>query len=303
MRTIAPPERPPQRPRPAHARVLSSPSSSVQAARQALADRLREIRVDAGLTATALAAAAGWDRTKISKIEHASRAPSADDIRKWCAVCSAEDHTPDLIAALRSVEGAYVEWRRLQRTGLRRVQESWVPLYERTRSFRVYCSQVVPGLLQTPAYAGALLSAIAGFHGTPDDVEEAVTARMARSNVVRTGGHRFAVLVEEAVLRYRVGGAETMAGQLRHLLEVMALPSVSLGVIPFEHGGRRMWTLEGFNIFDAEQVSVELLSASVTVTSPGEIDLYVKAFAELSAMAVFGASARDLIAGAIAALD
>ncbi len=297
MRTIAPPERP------AHARVLSSPSSSVQAARQALADRLREIRVDAGLTATALAAAAGWDRTKISKIEHASRAPSADDIRKWCAICSAEDRTADLIASLRSVEGAYVEWRRLQRSGLRRVQESWIPLYERTRQFRVYCSQVVPGLLQTPAYAGALLSAIAGFHGTPDDVEEAVTARMARSNVIRAGDHRFAVLIEEAVLRYRVGGAETMAGQLRHLLEVMALPSVSLGVIPFEHGGRRMWTLEGFNIFDTEQVSVELLSASVTVTSPGEIDLYVKAFAELSAMAVFGAPARHLIAGAIAALD
>ena len=77
----------------------------------------------------------------------------------------------------------------------------------------------------------------------------------------------------------------------------------SLDATPFEHGGRRMWTLEGFNIFDTEQVSVELLSASVTVTSPGEIDLYVKAFAELSAMAVFGAPARHLIAGAIAALD
>lgn len=299
MRTIAPPERP----RPSHVRVLSSPSSSVQAARQALADRLREIRVDAGLTATALASAAGWDRTKISKIEHATRAPSADDIRRWCAVCSAEEHTADLVASLRSVEGAYVEWRRLQRAGLRRVQESWVPLYERTRHFRVYCSQVVPGLLQTPAYAGALLSAIAGFHGTPDDVEDAVAARMARSNVVRGGDHRFAVLVEESVLRYQVGGAETMAGQLRHLLDVMALPSVSLGVIPFEHGGRRMWTLEGFNVFDSDQVSVELLSASVTVTSPGEIDLYVKAFAELSAMAVFGAAARDLITAAVVALD
>jgi transcriptional regulator with XRE-family HTH domain len=299
--TIAPPEH--SRPSRGVAVFTTSPSSSVQAARQAIADRLREIRVDAGLTAKALAAAAEWDRTKISKIEHAARPPSAGDIRLWCAVCKAEDQAADLIASLRSVEGAYVEWRRLQRTGLRRLQEARVPLYERTRNFRVYCSQVVPGLFQTPAYAGALLSAITTFRGAPNDVEEAVAARMARSHVVRDGDHRFAVLVEESVLRYRVGGSNTMAGQLSHLLDVMALPSVSLGVIPFEHGGRRMWTLEGFNIFDSVQVSVELLSAAVTVTTPGEVDLYARAFAELSAMAVFGSAARTLISAAIDALD
>ncbi|GAA4615831.1 helix-turn-helix transcriptional regulator [Actinoallomurus liliacearum] len=278
---------------------MSSPSSSVQAARQAIADRLREIRVDAGLTAKALAFAAEWDRTKISKIEHASRPPSVDDIRRWCAVCKADDQAADLVASLRTVEGAYVEWRRLQRTGLRRLQESRVPLYERTRNFRVYCSQVVPGLFQTAAYAGALLSAITTFHDSPNDVEEAVAARMARSHVVRDGDHRFAVLVEESVLRYQVGGPETMAGQLHHLLDIMAMPSVSLGVIPFDHGGRRMWTLEGFNIFDSAQVSVELLSAAVTVTTPGEVELYAKAFAELSTMAVFGTAARALITAAI----
>jgi transcriptional regulator with XRE-family HTH domain len=282
---------------------MTSPSSSVQAARQAIADRLREIRVDAGLTAKALAAAAEWDRTKVSKIEHASRPPSGDDIRRWCAVCKADDQAADLVASVRSVEGAYVEWRRLQRTGLRRLQESRVPLYERTRNFRVYCSQVVPGLFQTPAYAGALLAAITTFHGSPNDVEEAVAARMARSHVVRDGDHRFAVLVEEAVLRYRVGGSDTMAGQLNHLLDIMTLPSVSLGVIPFEHGGRRMWTLEAFNIFDSAQVSVELLSAAVTVTTPGEVELYTKAFSELSGMAVFGTAARTLISDAIDALD
>lgn len=299
--TIAPPELP--RPSRGAAVSLTSPSSSVQAARQAIADRLREIRVDAGLTAKALAAAAEWDRTKISKIEHASRPPTADDIRRWCAVCQAEDQAPDLVASLRTVEGAYVEWRRLQRTGLRRLQESRVSLYERTRNFRVYCSQVIPGLFQTPAYAGALLSAITTFHGAPNDVEEAVAARMARSHVVRDGDHRFAVLIEESVVHYQVGGPETMAGQLRHLLDVMTLPSVSLGVIPFHQSGRRIWTLEGFNIFDSTQVSVELLSAAVTVTTPGEVELYAKAFTELSAMAVFGTAARTLISDAIDALD
>jgi hypothetical protein len=64
---------------------------------------------------------------------------------------------------------------------MRRVQEAHVPLFERTRLFKAYCSTVVPGLLQTPAYAGVLLSVISAFHGTPDDVEDAVAARMSRN--------------------------------------------------------------------------------------------------------------------------
>jgi transcriptional regulator with XRE-family HTH domain len=135
--------------------VLTSPSSSAQQARQALADRLREIRVEANLTGQVLAAAAGWDRTKVSKIEHATRPPTADDINVWCRVCAAEEQAADLVATLRDVEGAYVEWRRLQRSGLRRPQESRLPLYQRTRRFRIYEPGVVPGLLQTPAYVAA----------------------------------------------------------------------------------------------------------------------------------------------------
>ena len=67
---------------------------------------------------------------------------------------------PDLIAASRAADSMYVEWRRLNRTGLRRTQEARRPLYERTRLFKAYCSTVVPGFLQTPGYAAALLSAI-----------------------------------------------------------------------------------------------------------------------------------------------
>ncbi|WP_433258740.1 DUF5753 domain-containing protein [Streptosporangium sp. CA-135522] len=176
-----------------------------------------------------------------------------------------------------------------------------MPLYEATRHFRIYCSQVVPGLLQTPGYAGALLSAISVFHETPNDVEDAVTARVARSRVLYEGDHRFAVLVEESVLRYRVGDAEVMAGQLGHLLAVMSLPSVSLGVIPFT-ALRRMWTLEGFNIFDDTRVHVELLTAAVAVTEPAEVAMYGRGFSELAESAVYGGQARSLITAAIDAL-
>jgi len=279
-----------------------SPSSSVQRAREQLAERLRDIRLDARLTARALSAAAGWHEAKTSRIEAAKQAPSEDDIRVWCRVSGAERAVPDLIAASRSADSMYLEWRRLQPAGMRRVQEAHVPLFERTRLFKAYCSTVVPGLLQTPAYAGVLLSVISAFHGTPDDVEDAVAARMSRNRIVWSGNHRFAAIVEEAVLRQQVGSGDVQAGQLAYLAEAAELPTVSLGVIPFSASGRPVWPLEAFTVFDDERVYVELLSAQVTVTAPSEVVLYLRAFEKLSALAVYGDEARALITAAIAAL-
>lgn len=280
----------------------ASPSTSVQAARKALADRLRELRKDAGLTARELAAQAGWYPSKASRLENAVTPPSDDDIRVWCRICGAGDQADDLIAACRSADSMYVEWRRVQRSGLRRLQESYVPLFERTRLFRVYCSNVVPGLLQTHGYATALLGAISEFHGTFNDAAEAADARLSRSHVVREGNHRMALLIEESVLRHRVGDAETMAGQLGYLLAVMAFPSVSLGVIPFS-AERRMWMLETFSLYDDEQVLVELLTAQVNVTAPTEVQQYLRAFSQFAALAVYGADARALITNAITSLE
>ncbi|THA41804.1 helix-turn-helix transcriptional regulator [Streptomyces sp. A1547] len=281
--------------------MAQSPSSSVQAAREALAKRLKNIRLDSGLLAKEVAERAGWYPSKASRLENATTPPSDADIREWCTICGVPDEAADLIAASRSAQNAYVEWKRLQRTGLRRLQESYVPLYERTRSFRVYCSNVVPGLLQTPEYATALLSAITAFRQTPNDVTEAVAARVKRARVLRHGDHRFAILVEEAVLRHRMGGAEVMAGQLGHLLSVMSLPAVSLGIVPFTND-REMWPLETFSIYDTEQAQVETLTAAVNLTAPSEMAQYVKAFEMLSEMAVYGGPARALITEAIGAL-
>ena len=283
-------------------RVYAHQSSTTQAARQALAGRLRELRVDAGLTAIQLAAATGWHRTKVSRIEHVNRSPSIADVRAWCAACGADDQAEDLLAALRTIEDSYVQWKRLEGTGLRRLQDSHVPRLERTRFMREYCSQVVPGLLQTPGYTTALFTAIVEHDGVPDDIAEAVPARTARARALREGNHRFAFVVEEAVLRAGLGDAEVMAAQLGHLLEAMALPSVTLGVIPFGVG-RRQFIVESFTIYDAAKVDVELVSAQLTITAPSEIKLYVKAFETLAGMAVYGAPARTLITSALAALD
>lgn len=192
----------------------------------------------------------------------------------------------------------YVHWKKLHRHGMRRAQDEVLPLYAGTRRFRIYCSNVVPGILQTQAYATALLSTIARFQETPNDAPEAATSRIERSGVLHEGDHRFAFLLEETVLRYRIGPPDTMASQLGYLLAVMALPNVSLGVIPFD-AERRMWPLEAFYIFDDRQASTELLTAAVNVTAPGEVSTYARAFAEMSKNAVYGASARALITDAI----
>lgn len=278
------------------------PSSSAQAAREALAGRLKEIRRDAGLTGGDLAVRCGWHKAKSSRIENAKTAPSDADIRAWCAACGVEDQAADLIAANRAVESMYVQWRRLHgNKTLRHIQEGRVPLHERTRLFRTYSSDLVPGFLQTEGYATAVLQSVVWLRELPDDIPEAVAARLARARVLREGDHRFVMIIEEDVLRHQMGDAETMAAQLGHLLSVMSLPSVSLGVIPFK-GQRPIWPVETFNVYDDEQVSVELLTAKVTVTAPGEVRDYLKTFAELQKRAVYGARARSLIAAAIEAL-
>lgn len=278
------------------------PSAALDEARRAIAEKLREIRRDAGLTGREVAARAGWQPSKVSRLQSATTPPSDDDIRAWCRACGAEDQLPDLLAANRTADSMYLEWRRVQRSGLRRLQESRIPLYERTRTFRVYSSTVIPGFVQTYEYAAALLGNVARVHGTPDDVEDAAAARVERSHIIREGGHRFAIVLEESVLRHVVGDSAVMAGQLGYLLSVMALPAVSVGIIP-AGCERPMWTLETFSMFDEDRVSVELLTAAVTVTAPGELVLYSRAFEDMAALAVFGADARSLISSAIDSLD
>ncbi|MFD4415654.1 helix-turn-helix transcriptional regulator [Streptomyces sp. NPDC058476] len=280
------------------------PTSSVQEARAALAARLREIRLNAGITGKELAQRCGWSVAKSSRIENAHTAPSDADIRAWCTACDADGQAEDLVAANRQADSLYVHWRRLQRTGLKNLQEASTPLYERTRQFRVYASNVIPGYLQTTGYATALMGSIAGFRGIPDDVSQAVQARIRRSRVIHEGDHRFATLLEENVLHHRIGDTEVMAGQLGNLLSSMTLPSMSLGIIPAQASREQiMWPLEQFTVFDDVRVNVELLAAKVTVTAPGELDIYLRAFTRLTELAVYGADARALIVKAIDALS
>jgi hypothetical protein len=89
---------------------------------------------------------------------------------------------------------------------------------------------------------------------------------------------RFIAIVEESALLARVCDAETMAGQLGHLISVASLPSVGLGIVPFDIE-RERWASPGFWIFDDTCVQMELPSALMTITQPREVDVYARALA------------------------
>ena len=217
--------------------------------------------------------------------------------------CGASAETDNLLASLRSVADMFVEWRRMERTGLKRAQEAVLPLWERTRIFRAYSGWLIPGVVQTPAYTKAILRAIAARRGLPDDTDEAADVRADRLRLLREGDHRFFVVIEESLLRTVIGGADVMAGQLGHLITVASLPSVSLGIIPMGLERDVIWPVEDFWVFDERQVNVELVSGWLTLTQPREIAMYAKVFSDLSDLAVRGAKARALITKAIDALS
>jgi transcriptional regulator with XRE-family HTH domain len=279
--------------------VITSPSSSAKREQDALGVRLREIRKEAGLTARALAATTGQHYTRVSKIEHGVQAPSDRDIRDWCRACGADSQLLDLLATLRAVESAYLEFRRQSRAGMKRVLGAHtLALYARTTLFRIYEHNVIPGLFQTAEYCSAMLAFWARFLGTPNDLEEAVATRMERQRVIYHGGKRFVVVLEEQALRTWFGSAETQGGQLDRLLALMSLPNVSLGIVPMMTERIAVGST-GFWIFDDALVALETPTASIEVNRPQELELYTRMFEALKTPAVYGRAARELITKAI----
>jgi transcriptional regulator with XRE-family HTH domain len=280
----------------------SSSSSSAQQARQALAGQLRDIRVSAGLSGRELAARAGWHGgSKVTKIEHGTRPPSADDIRTWCRVCAVPpERAEELLAEQRAVAGMWVTYQRLNRAGLRRAQQSVRPAFEQAALIRSYQPRIIPGLLQTPAYTTVMLEVSRDRQGTArDDITDAVGERMDRRQILTQAGHRFEFVIEEQVLRYQLCAAGTLSEQLQHLRDISRLAQVSLGIIPQRADRHGILPSEGFVMFDTGLVIVELVSGVLSVTQPREIAMYTKDFTDLASVAVYGGGARQLISMAL----
>ncbi|HEY4006022.1 MAG TPA: DUF5753 domain-containing protein [Pseudonocardia sp.] len=150
------------------------------------------------------------------------------------------------------------------------------------------------GAFQTAAYSAAMLSFWINFLDAPNDIDQAVAIRMRRQDIIRRGGKRFVVLIEEQALRTWFGDADIQADQLRHLLAVTSLSNVSFGIIPLMTERVAVGSA-GFWIFDDNLVALETPTASIEVNRPDEIGLYAHMFEALKVPAVYGSTARKLI--------
>lgn len=284
----------------------ASPSSTAQAARKRLADQLRAIRVERGISGVEFARLAGWaDSSTVSLIELGRRSITADHVRLWCRICEVEPlRTEALLAEQDTVAGTWVNYQQLNRGGLKRAQESVRDRYETLSLRRTYQTKVIPGLLQTSAYTAAALTNVRREQGVEvDDVAEAVAERMDRQRVLDRPGARWVFVLEETVLRFRPFDTAVHRDQLQHLLTEMRRPTVSLGIIPMGAYRNSMSPDESFNITDDRLVSVELVSGFLSVTTPAEVEMYLHAWQRLARLAVHGDGARSLIRAAIGALS
>lgn len=275
-------------------------SSTVHQAREVLGHRLRDLRKDAGLTGRGLATLAGWNSSKISKIEYGKQTPTEDDIRVWCHHCEAPDQIPDLIATVRNIEAMYTEWRRALRVGTKRRQQASISLEAQTGLFRWYEPVLVPGILHTAEYATAVMVRVIAFYQTPDDLTDGVAARMERQQILYKGNHRFHFILAQQALLTTVGDTQVMLGQLDRLLTFLSLPRVRLGIIPAT--ATYQVPTNQFIMFDDRMVHVETVSAELAITQPREISLYTKTFQQLSRSAVYGQAAKELINARLATL-
>jgi len=235
-----------------------------------------------------------WPPSKVSKLENGRQAPSDDDIRAWTRVTRGEGETEGLLASLHTLEVQHAEWQRILRGGLKPRQRELIEWDQRTRFLRVFEATVVPGLLQTAEYARARFAEGVRRLKLPNDVNEAVAARIQRQDVLYRPDKRFHFVLTEAALRYRLCSPEAMLGQLDRLVSLSALPNVRLGIIGFETPYTTSpW--HGFWLYDKQRVLVETFSAALDLRQPQEIELYNEAFEQLAAAASYGRNARAIV--------
>ncbi|MCT9088530.1 helix-turn-helix domain-containing protein [Streptomyces sp. ASQP_92] len=273
--------------------------------RRKLGEELRKLRDDAGLTSGEAASRVGWHQSKVSRIETGRSAAKPADVARLLDAYDAHDpQLRDLLQALAdSADRGGVGWAHAYRGLLPPQYRDFISLESQACSARTLETSVVPGLLQTPDYARAVTrAALRGL--SPETVDALVEVRIARQEVLRGDPPLvLSAVLDEAVVRRWVGGRAAMREQLRHLLEVAALPHVRLQVIPFHYGGYVGLT-GPFIVFsfpaisDLDVVVIDHLTSSLYLERREDLTAYSAAFETVQALALSSENSLDLIARA-----
>jgi transcriptional regulator with XRE-family HTH domain len=268
-------------------------------ARVQLGASIRKLRQQAMMKQTALARAIHLSQPQISKIEMGDVAPSIENLRSILTVLQAPETIQQRIFAqfdlLELPEG---DRHAIYQLGVASKQRQFQELESQSTRVRVFDTSVFPGLLQTEAYARAIMAGLAPF--PQSQIDEAVAERLRRQERLRNGGKSFEFIVMEAALWSYPGTVAEQIEQLDHVRQLLDEPNIRFGII--RATSRLPRVINAFWLFDEDYVSAETIASEVVSISPASIDEYVKAFEALSAVATF--DAVDAVLGeAMASLE
>jgi transcriptional regulator with XRE-family HTH domain len=187
------------------------------------ASELKRLRGAATMTQEALAEATLYSPATVAAVETARRIPSRDFAQRADVALS----TDGILGRLQSL---------VEQTSVLPWFRDLVEIERRATEIRMYESYAVPGLLQTESYARYSVSATRPIL-TAAEIDRAVALRLTRQEIFDLeNAPRLWAIMEESVLRRRVGGPEVMSEQLKHLLQMSERPNVVVQVIPEGEG-------------------------------------------------------------------
>ena len=276
------------------------PSPTVR--RRWLRYELRRLRLEHGLTIEQVQERSGGDikAPSISRWENGERSVRPTDLRLMLDIYDVQGERRETLLTL-SRQAKERGWWQSYASAIPEWFQVYVGLEAEASSVNVYESELVDGLLQTADYYRAFLRA-APAAADVDEADRKIEVRLARQERL-TGDDppEYWAVLNEAVIRRVVGGADVMRKQLDHIAELSELPHVNVQVLPFSAGVHPAMD-GGFRILgfpesaDPDVVYLENQAGSLYLEEEPEIDRYARMFSHLIAKALDPEESRRMIA-------
>jgi len=208
------------------------------AGRRRLRTALRAARERAELTQDHVAEAMDWSLSKLIRIETGRVSISTNDVRALLQLYRMDGtaEAEELVALARVARQK--PWWQESRTAIPAHYAQYIGLETEASAMRCFQSIVIPGLVQTEAYARAVVTNRTPGQIRPDEVDTRVAVRMRRKAEIldREEPPRFDIILDEAVLRRGIGGPDVHHEQLEHLVALANAPTITIQVVPFSAG-------------------------------------------------------------------
>jgi transcriptional regulator with XRE-family HTH domain len=212
-------------------RVASRAGTSVRQRRVAV--ELKRLRELALLTADEVAGRLGWSASKVSRVENAKIRLKPDDVERLLGLYKVDGEQRSTLLSLVAADGSRKWWDAY--ADILTPDDLTLISFEAEASTALsYEPMVVPGLLQTEAYARRIIYMWQSLSNIPPpDMERRLEVRMTRQQVLTSGRLlELTVVIDEAVLRRQIDKRSVMREQLLHLAEMSELPNVEIRILP-----------------------------------------------------------------------